>query len=574
VPEPVTDAAIVAPDEAEEDVAAVLAQEAADDGGGEGPRPSVARSTATMSVSTAISRITGFLRIAAQAFALGYGFLAASYVVANNIPNMVYELVAGGILSSLFIPVYMERLAKHGKEDARTFASSTFYVAMLALGLVSLVGTLWPEPFVLTQLPARSGLDPAAAIYMFRFFAIQMAIYGASSIITGILNSNRVFLAPAVGPIFNNLVVIATMLVYVPIAASGDLPLAITVLALGTTLGVVAQMTVQIPSLRKTGFRFKLELDWHHPGLRQIGIMAVPTVLYVITNLVGVTFRNRFAFSAPVPGLQPGSGPAIVSYAWALYQLPYGIFAVALATAFFPELSAAAHDMDWKRFAGNFGQGLRVTALLVMPSAAILIALAPQLVHVFVRGKFTMAGVAPTAEVLMVWGLGLFSFAAYMFVLRSFYSTQDARTPAITNVFATLLQITLYWTLTQGVAGWGGIGLPGIPAADATAYTLHFLVLAFLLRRKVGPLEFGRSVSSVARTALSAIGGGLAAWAVACLTPALWTSSYGYLLQLLLGAVAGILVVWGLATALRVPEMGAVSKLLGRVFGRLAPGKA
>jgi putative peptidoglycan lipid II flippase len=409
---------------------------------------------------------------------------------------------------------------------------------------------------------------------MFRFFAIQMAIYGASAIITGILNSNRIFLAPAVGPIFNNVVVIATMLIYVPIAATGNLPLAVTVLALGTTLGVVAQMAVQIPSLRKTGFRFKFELDWKHPGLRQIGIMAVPTVVYVITNLVGVTFRNRFAFSAPVPGLQPGSGPAIVSYAWALYQLPYGIFAVALATAFFPELSAAAHDVDWKRFSSNFGQGLRVTALLVMPSAAILIGLAPSLVRIFVRGKFSMAGVAPTASVLMVWGLGLFSFAAYMFVLRSFYSTQDARTPAITNIFATMLQITLYWTLTQGVGGWKGIGLPGIPAADATAYTLHFVVLALLLRRKVGPLQFGRSMSSIARTAVAALGAGAAAWGLAFLTPMLWASSYGYMLQLVLGAAVGIAVAWGLATILRIPEMSSASRLLRRVLGRLAPGRA
>jgi putative peptidoglycan lipid II flippase len=570
----VTDAAISAPNELEEDAATVEAQHALDRSDGGAAAPSLARSTATMSISTAISRVTGFLRIAAQAFALGYGFLAASYVVANNIPNMVYELVAGGILSSLFIPVFMERAAKHGEEDARSFASSTFYLAILALGLVSLVATIWPEPFVLTQLPARSGLDPAAAIYMFRFFAIQMAIYGASSIITGILNSNRIFLAPAVGPIFNNVVVIATMLLYVPIAATGNLPLAITVLAAGTTLGVVAQMAIQIPSLRKTGFRFKLGIDFKHPGLRRIGIMAVPTVLYVITNLVGVTFRNRFAFAAPVPGLQPGSGPAIISYAWALYQLPYGIFAVALATAFFPELSAAAHDFDWKRFSSNFGQGLRVTALLVMPCAALLIALSPQLVRIFVRGKFTLAGVAPTAGVLMVWGLGLFSFAAYMFVLRSFYSTQDAKTPAITNVFATLLQISLYWALTQGIGGWKGIGLPGIPTADATAYTLHFLVLAALLRRKVGPLEFGRSLSSIARTAVAAIAGGIAAWGLVSLMPMLWDLRFGYVLQLVLGTAAGVLVVWALAALMRIPEMSAVSRLMRRLFGRLAPGRA
>ena len=527
-----------------------------------------------MSMSTGLSRVTGFIRIWAQAIALGATFFASSYVVANNIPNMLYELVAGGIISSLFIPVFMERRAKHGEKDARDFASSAFWLAVIALGLVSLAGTIWPQPFVFTQFAqgASTKLDPQAAVFMFRFFAIQILIYGVGALITGILNSDRIFFAPAIGPVFNNLVVIATLFVFVPLSATGNHTLAISVLAIGTTLGVVAQMAVQLPSLRKTGFRFKFELDLKHPGLRKIGVLAVPTIIYVITNLIGVTFRNRFAFAAPVPGLEAGSGPSIVSFAWVWYQLPYGIFAVALATALFPELSTAAHDLDWRRFAENFGVGLRSTALLILPCAALLVALAPQIISLFKFGRFTAPMVGPTAGVLQVWALGLFSFAAYMLVLRSFYSMQDTRTPAITNIFATVLQVALYATLTQGIGAWKGIGLPGIPAADAIAYSLHLILLGWLLRRRVGPLQLGRSAISLAKSVVVAMAGGLAAWAVVLATPALTTSRFGFLAQILAGAVVAVAIVWGLAQLLGVDEIQTVSRMVGRLFGRLRRG--
>jgi len=577
VPEPVTDSAVDAANEAGNDASSVATQEALEHGAdGYSPTASVAKATASMSLSTALSRATGFVRVWAMAAALGATFLSSSYQAANNIPNMLYELVAGGILSSLFIPVFMERLAKHGEQDAREFASSAFFLAMIGLGVVSLIGTIWPEPFVLTLIPKSANLDPQAAIYMFRFFAIQMLIYGAGAIITGILNSRRIFLPSAIGPVFNNLVVIATFALYgvLLLVFKVSQPVAITVLAIGTTLGVVAQIGVQLPSLRRTGFRFVPRIDLHHPGLRTIGVLAVPTIIYVVTNLVGLTFRYRFAFSATVPGLSPGSGPAVVTFAWMWYQLPYGIFAVALATAFFPELSTAAHNADWAGFSERFGRGLRATGLLIIPAAALLIALSAQVATLYRAGAFTAAAVTPTAQVLAVWALGLFSFAGYMFVLRSFYATQDTRTPMVTNILATLLQVALYWSLTQGVGAWRGIGLAGIPAGDAIAYTAHFALLAWLLRRKVGPLQFGRTFSSLGRTVVAAAGGGLAAWAVVSVTPALTASRFGFLLQLLVGAAVAVALVWGLAVAMRIPEITIVSGLIRRIFDRVLPRRA
>jgi putative peptidoglycan lipid II flippase len=533
--------------------------------------PSVARSTATMSVSTLLSRITGFVRLWAMALAIGATGFASAYGIANTIPNMVYELVAGGILSSMFIPVFMELSAKNGEDDARDFASTVFWLAMIGLGVVSLVGTIWPEPFVWTQMGSNTTPETfASAVYLFRFFAIQMLIYGAGAVMTGILNSRRLFLAPAVGPIFNNVVVIATFFVYIPLARV-NLPLAVTVLAIGTTLGVVAQIAPMVPSLLRSGFRFRARLDLHHPALKRTALLAVPLLLYVATNLVGVTFRNRFALGVSLPGLGADAGPAVITYAWVFYQLPYGIFAVALATAFFPELSTAAHRADWKAYASHFSRGIRTTALLILPCAALLVALAYPIARVYQFGSFKAAAVAPTAQVLSVWAVGLFSFAAFMFVLRSFYSLQDTRTPMVLNVFATALQVLMYWAFTQGVLGWGGFGIAGIPASDVVTYTLLSLALLVVLRRRIGPMDLGSTFGSVGRSVVVAVGAGVSAWALVALTPGLGTTRWGFLLQDVLGASIGLGMAAALAVALRIPEVATARRLIARVVERLLP---
>jgi putative peptidoglycan lipid II flippase len=323
----------------------------------------------------------------------------------------------------------------------------------------------------------------------------------------------------------------------------------------------------------RSGFRFKARLDLRHPALRRTALLALPLLLYVATNLVGVTFRNRFALQVALPGLQPDAGQAIVTYAWVFYQLPYGIFAVALATAFFPELSAAAHQADWKKYADQFTRGLRTTALLILPCAALLVALAYPIVKVYQFGSFKAAAVAPTAQVLSVWALGLFSFAAFMFILRSFYSMQDTRTPMLLNIFATALQVLMYWAFTQGVAGWGGLGLAGIPASDVVTYTLLSIALLVVLRLRIGPMDLSKTSRSIGRSLIVALGAGVSAWAAVALTPGLGASRWGFLLQDVVGASVGLAVAAGLAVALRIPEVETAKRLISRVVGRLLPGR-
>lgn len=523
-----------------------------------------------MSTATTLSRVTGFIRMWATAYALGAtgatGALMASYTVANNIPNMIFELVAGGILSSLFIPTFLEVREQRGEDDAWRFASHVFNLAVLALGLVALVGILLPQPFIWTQtfrLPADAAGDVReVASFFFRFFAIQVVVYGGGMVIQGLLNARRQFLWTALGPVFNNLVVIATMLVAARIGVTTET--GIVVLAIGTTLGVVAMFAVMVPDLTRGGFRYTPELGLSDPAVRRMLLLAVPSVLYVVTNLTAVSFRNASAFAVA------SNGPSILAYAWTFYQLPYGILAVALATAVFTELSESAGKRDMEAFKGHFGSGLRMTGVLMLPMAAALIALAEPLISLYSVGAFEPGAVPIVASALRFWASGLIFYASMMFVLRAFYSLKDTRTPMIANLVLTVVQIGLYWVLSTGFGAWTGLGIDGIPIADVVFYALLFATLALLMRRRIGGFDLGGVVGVYVRMALAAGVGGLAAYATAAGLAPLFTGITSALIRSLVGGLVCLAVSFGIGRLLGIAEVSAAIGLLGKVFARVA----
>ncbi len=524
--------------------------------------PSVARSTAIMSTATTLSRVTGFMRWGATAFALGATGLMSAYGVANNIPNMVFELVAGGIISSLFIPMFLEMLSNNTEEDAWRFASHAFNLILVVLGVLALIGTLFPWPFIWTQT-FRVSTENAAAIratgsFFFRFFAIQIPIYGAGIIISALLNARRQYLWPALGPVFGNVVVIVTMIVFVLLRE--NLHVATIALAVGTTLGVVVMFAVQIPSLRKTGIRYSPGISLKDPAIRRMLTLAVPTVVYVLTNMVAVSVRNASAFSVSA------SGPSILFYAWAFYQLPYGILAVALATAVFTELADTAGRRDWTTFKSIFRRGLRATGALILPTSAIVVALARPLVSLYRIGQFRETDVPLVAHALQWWAGGLLFFACTMFVLRTFYSLKDTKTPMYVNLALTVIQIGLYLLLSTGIGSWQGIGINGIPIADVVFFALSFATLSLILRRRIGGYDMRGVGSMFGRVALASVAGGLVAWAVARLLAPLLGGVAGALLQVVVGGVVGLAVAVALSHALRVEEVtDAVRALMRRI---------
>jgi len=526
-----------------------------------------------MSVGTILSRATGFVRQWAMAVALGVTLtstgaipIASAFNISNNIPNMIYELVAGGVLSSMFIPIFLEKLKSDGEGDAHRFANTLFTLVLLVLGFVALIGTLFPAVFIRTQTFTVPAEDTRLAIYLFRFFAVQIIFYAWTALTTGILNSYHKFFAPAIAPLFNNVVVIVAMLgFYLPLRDTHP-DIAIIALGVGTTLGVVALFFAQVPALLKVGFRFRWSLHVSDPSLRKMLRKASWVLVYVAANLVGISFRNAFATSA----MRDGS--AVLSYAWMWYQLPYGVLAVSYLSAVFPEMSRSANGLDWEAFKGYLARGLRSMALLMLPAVAILLALGTQLVTLFRFGKFPAEAVPLVTAVLAGWTVGLFFFASFMLVMRAYYAMQDPRTPAIANIALTVAQVGMYALFTSLIPG--NFALVGIPLADSAFFILSLVVLLAILRRRIGGFGFRHVLDGWARAAAGAIVGGLAAWAVVLLTPALGASALGNIARVLLGSTAGLAVSYAALRLLHIDEMDYVDGLLRRVLRRIAPGSA
>lgn len=528
-----------------------------------------------MAVGTAISRVTGFLRYAALAYVLGLTLrfgetnLPSTYNLANSMPNMIYDLVLGGIIASLFIPVFVEYLSTRSREEAWHIASSVTNISMIVLTVVTALG-IAATPLVIrlmTLFGSYSSGDVTTQVvrdqasFLLRFFVPQIIFYGLSAIFGGLLNSHRHFKAPAFAPIANNLVVILTVVVFCFLPGPRDDYLHLVFLAVGTTAGVVAQALVQIPALLRIGVRWQPVLDFKHPAIRKIGRLAIPLLGYILLWQVGTWFMFTLA-------IQVDGGVPSYQYAQMFFQLPYGVFAVSIITAIFPAMSEHSALRRMSRFKDTMNLGIRSTILIIVPCAVIYLTMSESIIRFLLEHGFFKAGDTELLSgVLFYFALGLIPYSIDMLLTKTFYSMQDTRTPMIINCFVVAINIganLLFFHL---------MGVKGLALGFATAYFFSMLIDGTVLRMRLGHLG-GRQMLSTALKALAAA----ASMAVVIYAshrlivqlhplPGLWRD----LLDMLLPMAGGSVVFFFVAHALGMEELVAIRDMLARRLGRLAP---
>lgn len=436
---------------------------------------SVARNTALMTIGTLLSRLTGLGRTWIMAYALGAGMLASAYQVANNLPNIIYETIAGGMIAAAFLPVLMLVAESGGKQAENRYASNILNIVAVALGAISLAGIVFAEQLVATQTFTVMGTGNEVveqSVWLFRIFSVQVLFYGLSGIVQGMLNANRTFFITAFAPALNNITVIASFVAY-SMLASTSTDVALWVLAAGTTAGVIVQFAVQLPAVKKQGFKWQPILDFRDPTLAETVKIAVPTVVFVFASIVGQSARNAFSLGAS------DSGPAMIQYAWLWFQLPYGVIAVSLARTMFTEMSDAAAKGDMRLFREFARKGLVQTLCLMIPCAFLLYALSDPLVGIFQSGAFTSEDRAVTASLLRIWAIGLPVYSIWCYLYNAFASLRRFLPFAVLNVCLTAAQVALYWVATSSP-----LGLLGIPVADVIYYAAY-AVGAIVLVKKV-----------------------------------------------------------------------------------------
>ncbi len=526
------------------------------------------RATALMTIGTVLSRVTGVLRLAAIAAALGVvesDRLTDTYNLANTAPNIIYELALGGILTSVFVPVFVELLEKEGRERAWEVASAIINmscVALIALATVMIVAAPWIAQIYAVRLEgAQEALQREVLTFLLRLFIPQIVFYGLTAVTAGLLNAHKRFGAPMYTPILNNLAVIAVFLSFHQVYGRVDGLDAVTdtqlwVIGLGTTGGVALMALAQIPFLRGLG-RYRFRFSLQHPSIKKLARLSVFVIGYVVANQIGYLIVQWLAND------QKG-GYTAYTWAFTFFMLPHGLFAVSIITALLPSMSEHAVNQRWDELRERLSVGIRATFLLVLPAAVGYFVLGEPIVRVLLEhGVMTARSTDLVVGVLRFFVLGLVPFSLFQLLLRAFYAMQNTRTPFLINCGAVALNIAI------NIPMFAWLGVEGLAAGHAIAYVFGSFVQGRSLSKRIGGLDAKRVLRSCSRIAAAAAGMGLVVWVSSRgLERVLDTTAIlGQILAVALPVAIGTLSYLVLARVFKIEEMAYARSLFRRRLG-------
>ena len=517
-----------------------------------------------MSVAIIVSRITGFIRTWAMAYALGHTVTSGAYQAANNLPNLLYEMVIGGLLVTAFLPVYMDLKKNRGPEAASKYASNLLSITGVFLAVVAIVCTIFAPQIM--SLQTFMSDDPEVyrlATFFFMFFAIQVLFYGMSAIFSGLLNAERDYVKPAIAPIFNNLVTIATFIGYVFIVKT-DAQMALVWLAVGTSLGVFIQAATQLPSIRKQGISLRFHIDLKDPGLIATLKLGIPAIIVTAASSVAVFMQSASALGVD------SAGTATMAYARLWYTLPHSFLVIPITTVLFTELSDHAAGKDFTTYVRTLNSGVKQIIFLIVPFAAFLAIFAVPLATIYRMGAFTQEGIESVSTYLM-WlapALPFFSFKAYLVKVCS--SLGKMLTYAIIDVIALSIQVLIMFPLVARM------GLPGIAVAEVIGNALCVFGVFAWLRWRFGKgfhLGVRTLVRTLGITVVGLMAGGGVLYALDCfITPFHGSIPIAFVYVVISGIVA-LLGSYGLSIMLGMEESRYIRRVLGAVLGKFGLAK-
>lgn len=526
------------------------------------------KSSNIVSILVIIGRITGFFRTSVQAWAIGALGLASAYTVANNLPNLLYELVMGGMLITSFLPVYMSVKSKRGKQAAADYASNLTSIVVLVMLVVLVLSLVFAAPIVWTQSAgATEGFDSELAIYFFRWFAIEVVLYALSSLISGVLNAERDYFASNVAPILNNVITIAGFLIYGFLVNDLGLPMgrAIVVLAIANPLGVAVQVLAQVPALMRHGVTLRPHINLHDPALGETLKIGLPTLVLMLISTPTAAVTSSCALSVTP------AGASIAYYARVWYVLPFSIFAIPISVTMFTELSGSYMAGKLDTFKGYLASGIRKIVFTLVPMTLYLIVFAPYLVAVFTAGSFSGEAAQQTATYLQCLALALPFYGLSSYLQKACSSMIKMNFYMVATIVATVLQIAMCVGLTPL---WG---LYVVPISSTFFYGSVVIVTLLYIRRELGSI----GMKSIAATAVRAFMLGLLGSLVGILILVVLRRVVGPCQGVLLGAlycvvggIPSVIVTFGLAYAQGISEAPFFDALFGRIARRLGIHRA
>lgn len=514
-------------------------------------RSVVGRAALIIAFATLVGRGIGLARDIVVAYYFGANDATDAFYLAYKLPYLLVVIVSAA-LTATFVPLFSYRLATGRKEEAWTLSVNIGNIICLSLVVITVVLiVVAPWLMALVGFGFKNPATVPKAVPLFRILMLGFTFEGLTGLLIGMLNSLRRFalaaFAPAVGTV-------ATLVITIALARS----LGVTALAVGTAVGWTTGLAVLIPGLRDQEIRYRFRIDWRDPTVREVGGMVWPILLGSAVGAVGIFAAQMFAAM-----LEEGAITSL-NYADKLFQLPLGLFVAGITVPIFPLLSEQVATRAPERVKATLDFALRLMGFLLLPVTVGLTLLRYPLIGLLLEhGQFTPDDTARTAWAFLFLVLGLYAYAAQATVTRVFYAHHDTRTPVKTSIATVVLNIGLSYLFMQY------LGVGGLALGTTVSLTISFLVLAWLLRRKIGAIglrSIGRSLIRVA--AASGVMGGVI-WVIdSALISTVASTPGGYAIRLVAGAAAGVIVFFAVSRLLKMPELAETADMLRAVFNR------
>jgi putative peptidoglycan lipid II flippase len=523
------------------------------------------KSAGIVGLAVMCSRVLGLAREMIFAALFGGGKNLDAFLMAFRLPNLLRDLFAEGALSTAFITTFSRKIATEGDESAWRLGNKIATLTTIFMSAIMLLGVLFTPPLMRIMARGFSPEKMETTILLARIMWPFILLVSLAALVMGMLNAKHVFGAPAMASSYFNL---GSIFAGVALGWWIDPHFGVRSLiglSIGTLIGGFWQLTAQFPALRRTGYRFRPDFQWHDEGVRRVLSLMGPAVVAASAVQVNVLVNSAFASAL-------GDGPVSwLSIAFRLMQLPLGIFGVAIGTVTLPLVakSAAVGNMD--EFRSILARGMRLAFLLTIPSGIGLVMLAEPVISVlYQHGRFNAEMTRQTAGALQFYGFGLVAYSALKVLTPAFYALGKKKTPMLISFLAIGTNLLMNWIFTLRL-GWGHRGLA---CSTSLVATINFLVLYALMKKQSRGLETGRMLVCLGKIGLAGLLLGVVCWAGGRFCLAGWEQMrFAPKLFLLLATIAtAAATFFGACFALRIDEVHDVAGIIRRKLRR-HPGR-
>lgn len=459
----------------------------------QGKEENIQRATMIVMITLLLSRILGFVREVIVANVYGSSIETDAFFAAFTIPDVMFNLLIAGALSSGFMPVFTSFLAKGEEGKAWKSASSFISASLIFILVFNILGIAFARylvPLVASgMMKTPEGFELTIKLTQIMFTAVTFTVL--AGLLRGILNSYKIFTAPAIGPVLYNVGMILGALIL------GATTLGIYGMTIGVIIGALMNFLIQVPAFKRVGGGkyLKLSIDFKDPGFKKMIALMIPAIIGLSVSQLNIVINQNVATLLGVGYL------TLVRYANRVMLLPLGIFAMGIATTLFPVMNSQIARKEYSDFKDTFSEGFRTIMYITIPAAVGMIVLSEPIIRVlFKSGSFTEADVLITGVILAFYGVGLIGQSGVQIITRGFYAIQDTKTP----VKVAFITVILNGVLSVALVFLTPLGIAGVSCAYSVSSIVNMYLLYNGLRKKTRGLRTREILQSSLKSSIAA----------------------------------------------------------------------